>query len=236
MNAPQRTLVIGSCVSRDIFEDLPRGERRLVDYVARQSLISSFSPAVSTLAPPAMASQFQQRMAKGDFESSLPHVLERTEGEVDRILWDLTDERLGIYLLRDDTVVTRTVDLIAAGAESDLAAAGMHIAFGGDAHFEMWTRALTAFQRAIHRYHPRAHVTLIALPWAELTESGEPTPTSFGLSARRANELYERYYDAAATVAVETLGRDNPDVRAADDHRWGVAPFHYPTRPGPQAP
>lgn len=226
MSAPIRTLVLGSCVSRDLFEELPKGEYTLVGYVARQSLISSFSPPVTRLRPPAMASAFQQRMAKGDYESSLPTVLKRTAGQVDLILWDLTDERLGVYLLPDDTVVTRSVDLIAAGAEPELDSEGMLIPFGNDAHFEMWRRALPQLRNVVSKHHPDSRLSLVALPWAERTESGEPTPTSFGLSAREANTLYERYYDTANAAGTEVLWRDR-DVRAADDHRWGVAPFHY---------
>lgn len=108
----------------------------------------------------------------------------------------------------------------------------MHIEFGGDAHFEMWTRSIPAFRGALREHHPQAKVILVALPWAELTESGEPTPTSFGLSATEANKLYARYYDAATPMATEVIGRDLDDVRAADDHQWGTAPFHYPPRMG----
>lgn len=227
MSIPQGALVLGSCVSRDLFEELPRGRFRLVDYVARQSLISSFSKPVNAIEMPAVASAFQQRMVEGDFTSSLPLVLERTADKVDLVLWDLTDERLGIYLLQDDTVITRSVDLIASGAEGGIASTSMFIQFGDDAHFEMWSQSLLQFQQALEQHHPRAQIVLLALPWAELTESGRPTPTSFGLSASEANSLYSRYFDAAQKLATETLGRSDPYVRAADDHRWGTAPFHY---------
>lgn len=227
MGQPVRTLVIGSCVSRDLFGALPEGEYSLSWYVARQSLISSFSDPVTAVRAPRLPSRFQQRMLNGDVTSNLPRVLRKTAGKVDLILWDLTDERLGVYLFPDDTVVTRTVDLIAAQAEQPIADEALHVEFGTDTHFEMWRSMLPAFQAALARHHPNARLVLVALPWAELTESGEPTPSSFGLEAREANELYQRYYDAAASLdGCTVVGRD-ADVRSSDGHHWGEAPFHY---------
>lgn len=242
--SPIRTLIYGSCVSRDTFEYLPRDEYTLVQYVARQSLVSAFTPAVTLLEPPRLDSAFQQRMVTGDFESSLPRVLERHAGAIDLILWDLTDERLGFYLLPDDTVVTRSVDLIASGGEGAVAGEGVLIKFGSDAHFAIWESMLAKLDAALRRRHPSARVVVLAPPWAELTESGEPTLDSFGLSAADANAFYRRYYDRVARAALETIGRDLT-VRASEEHIWGEAPFHYTpathlalfprTRPSPAA-
>lgn len=222
-----RTLIIGSCVSRDTFEHLPSDEYELVEYVARQSLISAFSPPVTLLEAPALESPFQQRMATWDYTSHLPALLESTAGMIDLILWDLIDERLGVYVLPDDTAITRSVDMIAADVEESVAETGLLVAFGDDAHHEMWSLAAEDFLATIRHHHPRAHLALIALPWAELTESGEEAPASFGVQAERANPTFTQYYDAVAGhPALHVLGRD-ADVRASEEHHWGEAPFHY---------
>lgn len=226
-SAPIRTLVIGSCVSRDTFTHLPSDQYALVEYVARQSLVSAFSPPVTLLEPPTMASHFQQRMVRWDYSSHLPNVLTTCAGAVDLVLWDLTDERLGFYVLPDDTVVTRTVDLIAAEADGPVDEAGIFIEFGSDAHFEMWSDAASLFVEAVAEHHPTARLQLLALPWAEFTDTDEPTPTSFGLSAIKANQLYRRYYDFVTQLrGVAIVGR-NAFTRASSAHRWGIAPFHY---------
>lgn len=222
-----KTLVIGSCVSRDTFEHLPAHAYELVEYVARQSLVSAFSPPVTLLEPPALMSPFQQRMAVWDYASHLPTLLESTAGAIDLILWDLTDERLGVYVLPDDTAVTRSVDMVAAGVEASVVEAAILVEFGGEAHFEMWSLAAADFLAMVQRHHPQVRLALIALPWAELTETGEEAPASFGVPAERANSTYTRYYDAVvAHPAVHVLGR-GVDVRAAVEHPWGEAPFHY---------
>lgn len=227
--APIRTLVIGSCVSRDTFTHLPSDQYSLVEYVARQSLVSAFSPPVTLLEPPTMASRFQQRMVRWDYTSHLPNVLAACAGTVDLVLWDLTDERLGFYVLPDDTVVTRTVDLIAAEADGPVDGAGIFIEFGSDAHFEMWSSAVSLFVEALAEHHPTARLQLLALPWAEFTETGDATPTSFGLSASDANQLLKRYYDFADTVPRVALAGRGSSATASSTHRWGIAPFHYST-------
>lgn len=224
-----RTLVVGSCVSRDTFSHLPEDEFSLVGYIARQSLISAFSPPVVLLDPPALTSPFQRRMADADFASSLPDVVRRTAGRVDLVLWDLTDERLGVWVLPDDTAVTRTVDLIAAGADADVAASGILVELGTAAHRAMWTEAASAFVGLVRRHHPLASLVVLAPPWAELNEAGDESPSSFGILAAEANSRLAAYYDAVADLGVAVLGRDL-DVTTTPSHPWGEAPFHYSSR------
>lgn len=221
-----RTLIYGSCVSRDTFEYLPKDEYLLVDYVARQSLASAFSPPVTLLKPPVLESKFQQRMVNGDYSSSLSGVLQEQGGRIGLILWDLTDERLGFYLLPDDTVVTRSVELIASGTDAEVAASGTLIEFGSDIHLAMWKELLTSFISVLARHNPEARVMVLAPPWAESSESGQPTANSFGLGARVANLLYERYYEVLLSRGLDVVGRDI-QVIASDNHVWGEAPFHY---------
>ncbi|PWD50868.1 hypothetical protein C8046_09600 [Serinibacter arcticus] len=221
-----RTLVVGSCVSRDTVPHLPDGDAGLVGYVARQSLISAYAPPVVLLEPPAIASPFQQRMVRGDFASDLPAVLRRLAGGVDLVLWDLVDERLGVYVLPDDTAVTRTVDLVAAQAETDVAAAGVLVRLGEEAHLEMWREAATRFVAGVAELHPGAALVAVGLPWAELTTSGAPTPASFGVAAAEANRRYEPYYAVVEALGAPVVGRGLA-VRGSVEHPWGEAPFHY---------
>ncbi|TGO06696.1 DUF6270 domain-containing protein [Serinibacter arcticus] len=221
-----RTLVVGSCVSRDTFSHLPTDGFSLVGYVARQSLISAFSPPVVLLDAPALTSPFQQQMVSADFASGLPDVLRRTAGRVDLVLWDLTDERLGVWVLPDDTAVTRTVDLIAAGADLDVAAAGVLVELGTAAHRAMWTEAAHAFVRLVREHHPGAALVALAPPWAGVNESGDEGPSSFGLVAADANRRLALYYDTVADLGVDLIGRDL-DVTTTPSHPWGEAPFHY---------
>src|SRR5690606_3435896 len=99
-------------VSRDTFELLDTSRYSLLAYVARQSLISALGPATPLAVPLAELSPFQRRMVEGDIGSDLRSRLAAAARNTDLLLWDLTDERLGIYRMPDGGFVTRTPDVI----------------------------------------------------------------------------------------------------------------------------
>lgn len=223
-----RVFIYGSCVSRDTFEHLDPEQFELVEYVARQSVLSATTRPVDSMAPPALESRFQQRMVTGDFQSSLRPLLAQHAAEIDVLLVDLTDERLGVYLLPDGTVLTRSVELIESGAEQSLPQGARHVAFGTQQHYEYWSGAIRALGDSIRQTAPRAAVALLDIPWAEWSESGQQTPDSFGISAAQANPVFRSYVE----VAVQALGAhlislDPTEVISGLHHPWGDAPFHY---------
>lgn len=221
--------IYGSCVSRDTFEHLDPTEFELIRYVARQSALSAYTAPVTLVKPPELRSAFQQRMVSGDFESNLRAQLVAAGAAVDLLLIDLTDERLGVYVLPDGTVLTRSIELIESGREQQLPAGTRHLVFGSDEHFRYWSDAIAAVNGFIADAMPRAAVAILDIPWADRTDTGIPSPDSFGVTAAEANLLYRRYVD----VAVSTLGarRIAPGgVTASKRHPWGLAPFHYSER------
>lgn len=223
-----RVFIYGSCVSRDTFEHLDPEQFQLMEYVARQSALSATTRPVESVAPPTLTSRFQQRMVSGDFQSSLRPLLAQHAAEIDVLLIDLTDERLGVYLLPDGTVVTRSVELIESGAEQSLPQGAQHVAFGTQQHYEYWSGAIRALGDSIRQTAPRAAVALLDIPWAEWSESGQQTPDSFGVGAAQANPVFRSYVE----VAVEALGAhvislDPAEVMSGPHHPWGDAPFHY---------
>lgn len=229
-----RTFIYGSCVSRDTFERLPRDRFELVQYVARQSLISATAPAPH-VPPPAFetSSAFQRRMLLGDWESSLLPSLESHAGSVDLLLWDLCDERLGLRQIEPavpagtPAVVTRSVDSIRAGVDARLEPAPQ-IAFGSRRHRLMFLHSLRAFLDALSELDLLEKTLVLAPAWANRTAAGLATPSSFGLPADRANRLYADYYSAIEKTTRLPILRVPPrDARADPDHPWGVAPFHY---------
>jgi hypothetical protein len=223
-----RVFIYGSCVSRDTFEHLDPDHFELVEYVARQSVLSATTHPAEALAPPVLESRFQQRMITGDFQSSLRPLLAQRAGEIDVLLLDLTDERLGVYLLPDGTVVTRSVELIESGAERSLPQGTHHVAFGTQQHYEFWSGAVRALGDSIRMTVPQATVALLDIPWAEWSESGQQTPDSFGVSAAEANPILRSYIEVAAqALGAHVISLDPAEVMSGPHHPWGDAPFHY---------
>ena len=223
-----RVFIYGSCVSRDTFEHLDPEQFELVEYVARQSALSATTRPVELLAPPTLESRFQQRMVDGDFASSLRPLLAQHSSGTDVLLIDLTDERLGAYLLPDGTVVTRSVELIESGTERALPQGSHHLAFGTQQHYEYWSGAVRALGDAIRNTMPQVAVALLDVPWAEWSESGQQTPSSFGVSAAQANPTFRSYVEVAAqALGAHVVALDPSEVLSGPHHPWGDAPFHY---------
>lgn len=228
--SPTRIFIYGSCVSRDSFEYFDKERFQLVEYVARQSLASAFaSPAQPLLDTAALDSQFQRRVLELDAASALPERLDAMASGIDILLWDLFDERLGYYEQPDGAVATNTVELIRWTRETGNEPSARLVAFGSREHLTTFVRRLHDFAALLDRTGLRDRLVLVAPSWASRTETGSMTPSSFGLSAARANLLVLPYLQAVHDVVRPGLVISPPAslTQAATDHQWGVAPFHY---------
>ena len=224
---PTRVFIYGSCVSRDTFEYLPQDDYALLNYVARQSLISAFGAASPPRELPARLSPFQRRMLQGDLGSALLNELTAVQDTVDLLLWDLTDERLGVYALPDGSYVTRSVEIVGTDLERTFQEHGRFIPFGTDEHLQLWTHAVTAWVALLQTLGLADRTLLLAPSWATRSSDQSPVPGSFGLAPERANALHAGYYDQVTALGVTMAVVPETVTVAAAEHRWGRAPFHY---------
>lgn len=228
-----RVFIYGSCVSRDTFEHLDPQDFELVDYVARQSLISAAAPATATPIPNFdTRSPFQERMLRGDWASSLFQTLREQGEQIDLLVWDLCDERLGVRQLDalspqlGKPMATRSVDGIRTGLDEQLLEARL-VPFGSRQHRLLFLHSLRQFSTLLRDLGLQDRTILLAPDWAHHDTRGGKTPSSFGLAAKRANRLFADYYAAAAKVTGVHVVRLSSDIQAAPHHVWGPAPFHY---------
>src|SRR5699024_3156224 len=107
--------------------------------VARQSLISAGQDASERFPTGAqVTSRFQRRMMQADFAGDLDGRLAAVAPSIDVLLWDLTDERHGVHVFDDGTVVTRSIDVVTVPEALAAVEDARHIPFGGDEHFALW--------------------------------------------------------------------------------------------------
>lgn len=227
MNKTQ-VVVYGSCVARDTLERLPSERYQLQRYIARQSLISAFSEP--SLIPPSaldsLSSEFQRRTLRDDFESSLPRDLELYAAEAGVVLWDLTDERLGVFETEPARYITNSIELAATSSEHSIFQNCRLIPFSSDEHFALWRAALPAFKEALASNAPQAKLLLVAPRWATVYDKeGDER-----LLSRRGHKVANRNLQKYVRTARKLLGPQAViSCRAVADprNRWGPAPYHY---------
>lgn len=225
-----RTFIHGSCVSRDLLADAAGDAFTLTYYSPRQSLIGLLN-ALPDLEQQVdlsrLTSRFQRRALAGTIRGDVAVQLARYATSTDLVLWDLTDERLGVYEWQGG-YVARTIELINSGLDSTLARAATRVPFGSDEHIRLWRLGLAQWAAELRRHGIDRRTVLLAPPWAEHFSSGAPTPPSYGTTASAHHALAAPYYDMAMEElpALRIVGR-HLDTYADENHRWGPAPFHY---------
>lgn len=217
--------ILGSCVSRDTLETMPRDAFPIDGYYARYSLLSAGTDASPNLpAQFTTSSKFQLRNVMRDIKGNLLEELQgKTKSEV--LLWDLVDERHGVYEFADGSVITRSIDVINIPELAEAVQQARHLKFGEDEHFYRWCGASSVFVDALDAFGLRDKVLVVATDWAEKDIDGNTTPWSMGTAAPQANQMFARYYDRLERLGLKVLRMH--DLRADPGHRWGLAPFHY---------
>lgn len=216
-----QVFIYGGCVSRDAVRYYPSYGMSLIGYVARQSLPSAFAPAKLSdyiLAP--TLSGFQQRMIKGDIQSSLPSILTEQASKIDIIIWDLNIERVGFSALNTGGIVTRN----GAQMTSKSVLVEDAYAFGSDSHFRIWDLALEKFVELLRNTGLLCRTFVNATPWA--------TEADVSVSATRwdphdFNRLIPRYWERAESAGIKLIHVPSKKALADPDHKWGPAYFHY---------
>lgn len=220
--------VYGSCVARDTVGLAGGGCIDLVGYVARQSLLSVGSDASAHFPSDArIDSAFQRRMMVGDFRGDALDRLAAAAESTDLVLWDLTDERHGVHVLEDGSIVTRSIDLVRQDEALAVAEQGRHLSLGDDEHFALWSRRAAAFAEELRAVGLFGRTVVLQVPWALVTSDGEPTPWSMGWRAQDANAAFLRYFDSLRALGFTVIELQPLAVLADPGHQWGLAPFHY---------
>ncbi|MBN9645306.1 hypothetical protein JZY06_11885 [Corynebacterium sp. CCM 8862] len=149
--------------------------------------------------------------------------------EMDVLLWDLTDERLGVYDMGNDRFITKSIEM-PIGEDFDFMPTGaiQHIPFGTDEHFQLWSKKLNIFSEFLDKHGFTPKTRLINPMWAYETAEGEQTPPSFNTTATHANILFSRYLEQVDEhTGIQVITPPEELCKAEASHKWGLAPFHY---------
>jgi hypothetical protein len=219
----KKVVIYGSCVSRDCF-NRSQDEFEVSAYFARNSWIASCNePVPVPKAKSLLESAFQQKMVERDFRSTTLPQLENLTPDI--TLLDLIDERAGVIPVKSGGFVTYLSELKHSGW-LDYVDHGNLIPLGSDRHFELFKRAATRLSLLLKTKNP----VLLKPRFAKETVQGEAVRPLMGKTAEQWDRLYERYYAVAAAVGIPVCEIPRQFCRSTNDHRWGVAPYHYETQ------
>lgn len=225
MTPPKRVFIYGSCVTRDTVKFWDDYRFELAGYVARQSVVSAYSPADPRLFQTSqISSPFQRRMVEGDIRGNLLDAM--SNADYDLMIWDITDERGGFYEVPEGGCVTRLAQY-EGGAYKDPTPLITGPRFGKDAHYELWSTAVDRFIADLDAAGRLKSTVVNAIPWADRLDSGEPLDMGNRPAAKWFNPAASRYYDYLEAAGL-LVARTPPElVAATEDHQWGLEPYHY---------
>lgn len=224
----RRFLIVGSCVSRDVFRLHENEPWNLVGYFARSSFASAFHRRpVKTPWHTKIGSAFQARMVRIDLEKSLARSLRASDFDV--LVVDFIDERFPLVTLPDGSVATLSGELAGAGFDRTRERARL-IASGSEEHFELWREGWTRFVEMLAGLGRLDRLLLNEVCWATtLTDGTTPDWAYRPEQIAAANHFLERLHrHAERDLSSEQVLRFDPDLfTASAEHRWGLTPFHY---------
>ena len=210
--------VYGSCVTRDAFA-LP-GAPPIAEYVARSPLVSAMGEILPE--PPTgtdlsdVASAFQQRMVRWDWEKALSALLRDVPHDL--LVLDFIDER--IPLVRTDAgIVAYSLEAQRAGLT---VTAPRRLDYTTDGYADMWKAAA---DRLLERISTQRLILNRAF-WASVDEHGDDLTARFPVEVHN-RQLTWMYDYIASTTNCRVIDYPEHLLVAKSDHHWGLSPFHY---------
>lgn len=221
---------MGSCVSRDIYNQYPEGSYEIVEYYARSSLISAMSapPSDAKIDLSDIKSPFQRRMV----EFELSRQMKSSVGllEFDYLLLDFIDERHDILEISPDSYVTLTTEFMDSGYMERNPLMKNKIVKCGSVRFKLlWLEALSKYMELADVFDFKRKLVLNRAMWATLMDTGEVIPGTSSIYTLYNNNLLEWMYHMIDPYLSEHQVISAPPsyILTTRNHRWGPAPFHF---------
>lgn len=220
-----RTLIYGSCVSRDVVRLSPECYE-LKYYIARQSWVSSNSTASRSPGNTNLGQGFQQRSLVGDFMSNANELITRFGTESDLLLMDIASDRRGVYRIAENEYVSFTGEL---GRSKVLTRFPNRefVNFGSDRHFEMFQRAAERIIETIDKLQSHPTPLMLKFDFTDESIEGSAVPTVLSTSSEDWNRLYERYYEYLKNLGFTLIELPKELSISTTTHEWGIGQDHF---------
>ncbi|WP_322995284.1 DUF6270 domain-containing protein [Castellaniella sp.] len=225
-----RLFILGSCVSRDAIARADNGEFELVEYVARSSLSSVFAGSpFEDFFSHRLTSKFQSTLVKWDITKEARYRLAKRDYDV--LLVDLIDERFDLAQAGLWACCTMSNEFIATGALSELETISV-IKSGSEQFMQYWQAGWRSLVALLDSRSMRARILVNKVFWRYSTEGGQPFPNVTKARVEKANSTLSKMYEwmAEDLEPRQFITYEEEVMQCADEHEWGLSPFHYTER------
>nr|WP_277355716.1 DUF6270 domain-containing protein [Cellulomonas hominis] len=220
--APFRTAIIGSCVSRDMFNFLDQSAFSFTAYVPRHSVITARNPPRDYRVDlGALTSAFQRRVTDQALHGSTVETIRRATPDL--VLWDLTDERTGVYLTPDGPHLTRSVELDASGRTKLI----VHHATRHEPSRVLCRFLVMKDGEMPKKYDPEVKARAVRMVREHVRDYGSVTAASVAVGAQLgiARESLRRW---VAQAEVDDGARPGVTTAESEEIRWLKGLHHEP--------
>lgn len=220
-----KIFILGSCVSRDIF-NFPN-DFSIVNYCARTSFASIFSSSFGHGEyADKLDSKFQASMLKDDLLKRVRKYL--VECKYDFLLIDFIDERFNL-ILSGDSIATKSSELLRSGLQYETDNC-YEVKSESIEFIMLWEKGWKEFIGLLTENNLREKLVLNKVYWAERTESGGGfSPGLPDEKIKKMNAFLDKLYSIAEKDIQKShiMTQSRQQFIGDDNHRWGKAPFHY---------
>lgn len=225
---PANVAILGSCITRDIFNYDEDGRYRVVDYTARTSLASAFSSTVMSepsIQLDALASAYQRRQVERDINKLYPEIL--ADLKFDVLIIDCIDERLKLYQNLNGALCSVSSELLKAGFMRSKG--GRYILPCTDEFFSYWAMGWQRFVDLLREKKCLNKLYVNQAFWAPRDETGACYADYNEQFININNAFLTRMYDHMKQFLPSEQFLTFPKKMIVGDsaHRWGPSPFHY---------
>ncbi|WP_453993270.1 DUF6270 domain-containing protein [Bacillus nitroreducens] len=233
--------ILGSCVTRDVFDNSfnegIESEYEVSFYTSKSSLISIESNPIyiSEGYGKPEHRNFFKRVLQNDFEKGF---FNRLTGEQDIFIIDFIDERYDCFEISPNQIVTRSDYLLNSGILDKINYQRQLYRVKQET-IEMWKESCDSFLEKLLKVIPRNKIVLHKAYYAKdfRDVNGEIKMFDGTLNkyfnqeeVEKHNNLLSLYYDYVLKripgIKVIDISENGPII-ASREHKWGLAPFHY---------
>lgn len=220
INTNKKYFILGSCVTRDIFNFIDESEQQVVDYFARTTIPSIVSsPILLEEKDINLNSPFQRRLIMRDFNKSIFNVLENTE--FDYLIIDLYDERFDLFQI-EDSFITFSNEFSNSGLEKDFN--GVKV----ENNLKNWEAACKIFAEKLLEVVPIEKIIIHEVyETKKYLEDNKKKKFDIKMNIRQKNIISKKRYKIFKKMIKAKVVKGRKNLIANPKHQWGLTPIHF---------